>query len=131
MLKLKTLLVALITYCSFSATAADTIMMSQQQLLSLMAAPKSEAFVVLDVRSEKEFNQGHIKGAVNVSHDDVENKLASLSKYKDATVIVHCRSGRRAGVAEEILAKNGFGKLRHLNGDMNGWLSNDLPVVTK
>ena len=131
MLRLKTFLLALTSLFTLSTLAADTITISQTQLLSLMEAPKSEAFIVLDVRSEKEFNEGHIKGAINISHKDIENKLASIAKYKDATVVVHCRSGRRAGLAETILAKNGFSRLRHLSGDMNGWVEANLPTTTK
>ena len=131
MLRLKSFLLALTSLCAFSTLAADTASISQQQLLSLMNAPKSEAFVVLDVRTEEEFNQGHIDGAINISHKDIENKLASLSQYKHTTVVVHCRSGHRAGIAEAILQKNGFSRLRHLDGDMNGWLEANLPTVTK
>jgi len=131
MLRSKLLLLVATSLLSISTLAADTVKMSQQQLLSLMNAPSSPEFVVLDVRTKKEFDQGHIAGAINISHDKIQENLAKLARYKDKTVVVHCRSGRRAGVAEEILANSGFNKLRHLDGDMNGWNSANLPTVSK
>lgn len=109
--------------------AGQTAEMSQVQLIKHLSTPASEV-VVLDVRSKKEFDQGHIEGAINISHDQVKENLAKLTQYKDKTVVVYCRSGRRAGVAETILAENGFNKLRHLTGDMNAWQAAKLPTVT-
>ena len=86
--------------------------------------------VVLDVRTAEEYNTGHVNGAINFSHNTVADKLNLLSQYKDSTVVVYCRSGHRAGIAGNILAKNGFKDLRHLTGDMNGWLEAELPVAT-
>ncbi|WP_206485226.1 rhodanese-like domain-containing protein [Thalassotalea sp. G2M2-11] len=103
--------------------------LSQTQVLSLLNAPKAEPFVILDVRSPEEFAQGHIKGALNISHDQIAQQLNQLEQYKDTIVVVHCRSGRRAQVAESVLLANGFSKLHHLTGDYNGWVAADLPLV--
>ncbi len=108
--------------------AGETPQISHQDLLSAMESTPDQ-ILVLDVRSAQEYAQGHIKQAINVSHDGVENKLTQLSQYKDKTVVVYCRSGRRAGIAEHILAENGFKNVVHLTGDMNGWLKAKLPVV--
>ena len=86
-------------------------------------------YVVLDTRSKQEFDQGHIEGAINIPHSQVKDQLAKL-KGIDKTIVVHCRSGRRALTAEQALLDNGFTNLKHLEGDMNGWLANDLPVVS-
>lgn len=114
---------------SFFSQAYDVSEISQQQLLSLQHAAKAPDFIVLDVRSNEEFKAGHIEGALNISHDTIEQHLDKLSGYKDKTVIVHCRSGRRAQMAEAVLQANGFKKLKHLAGDHNAWLAADLPLV--
>ncbi len=119
----------LFTYAAFFSFADQVNSISQSQLLSMLNAPKAEPFVVLDVRSPEEFSQGHIQGAINVSHDQIEQHLNQLSQYKDTLVVVHCRSGRRAQVAEAVLTKQGFSKLHHLAGDYNAWLAADLPLV--
>lgn len=129
MFKIKTFFAIACSLFAALVFAADTQPISQQELLTALKAPEHN-IVILDVRSEGEYNQGHVANAINVSHDMVEEKLSQLAQYKDNTVVVYCRSGRRAGVAEDILTKNGFNNLRHLTGDMNGWLEAKLPVVS-
>jgi len=126
-----TFAIALTALISYVSSASDTQVMSQKQLLKHMAEPSSDV-IVLDVRSKGEYEEGHIDGALNVSHTEIEDNLsllANLNQYKDKTIVVHCRSGYRAGKAEAILTENGFTKLRHLEGDMNGWLKAELPTV--
>jgi phage shock protein E len=121
---------AIMAFSLFSAVvfAGETQQISQNELLTALKAANHN-IVVLDVRTAEEFNNGHLVNAVNVSHDTIAEKLNQLSQYKNSTVVVHCRSGYRAGIAERILAKNGFNNLRHLTGDMKGWLDANLPVV--
>jgi len=107
------------------ASAATDI--SQNDFIALQ---KSKAdFVLLDVRSAEEYAQGHIKGAVNISHSEISRRMNELPVDKD--IIMYCRSGRRVGVAANILAKNGFSKLFHISGDMNNWVNNKKPVTKK
>ncbi len=126
----KTLIIVFIAaVLSLTAYAEQTEKISQQELLSLMAQANNQNYVVLDVRTAEEFDEGHIAGAVNVSHDEIEDNIAKLAPYKDKIVVVHCRSGRRAASAESDLLSSGFKKLRHLDGDMNDWQAAKLPLV--
>jgi rhodanese-related sulfurtransferase len=84
--------------------------------------------VVLDVRAPAEYAEGHVPGAINVPHDQVESRLAELERFRDREVVVYCRSGRRAGLAAEVLQRHGFGRLVHLQGDMPGWAAAGQPV---
>jgi phage shock protein E len=63
------------------------------------------AFLV-DVRSPGEFEEGHVKGSVNIPLDQVQNQLAKF-KGKEA-IVVFCRSGSRSSQAKSILEQNGF-----------------------
>ena len=86
-------------------------------------------YVVLDVRSAEEYADGHIDGALNIAHKEVANKLDIL-KQLDKTIVVHCRSGRRALVAEQALIDAGLTNLKHLEGDFIGWQEQQLPLIT-
>jgi rhodanese-related sulfurtransferase len=81
--------------------------------------------LILDVRSEGEFAEGHLPGAVNIIHsqfvDAPEGALAALGQAKDAEIVVHCFSGRRASIVEDVLVANGYSNIRHLAGDWQGW----------
>ena len=128
MFAIKKLIIIALSMFATLACASETPQISPQELLSALKSANHN-IVVLDVRSAEEYEDGHVSGAINTSHDTVADNLNKLSQYKDNTVVVYCRSGRRAAFAENILAENGFKNLRHLTGDMNGWLKADLPVV--
>ena len=83
--------------------------------------------LILDVRSPGEYERGHVPGAINIPHNQVENRLPEIIEYKDQTVVVYCRSGRRAGMAESVLEASGFTQLKHLEGDWLGWEASKQP----
>lgn len=74
--------------------------------------------VILDVRSKGEYESGHIKGAMNISVDALNNNLSKL-KDKNTPVITCCASGMRSASAKNILKSNGFKEV--YNG--GGWIS--------
>ncbi len=114
---------------SFAVQAGDRPSISQAQMQSLQSAAIAPEYTLLDVRSDEEFQAGHVPGAINISHKILSDQLSALPADKDQLVIVYCRSGRRAGIAEQILRDNGFTQVRHLSGDMNGWQESDLPIA--
>jgi len=87
-----------------------------------------DAPLILDVRTPKEFSAGHIPGAVNIPHTELEDRIAELSGSKNNTIVVHCRSGGRATTADEILQRLGFSHVIELEGHMLGWEKGDYPV---
>ena len=125
---IKLSLVILLSVFSLLTFAQQTATISQQELLTLMATPSKQT-VILDVRSAEEFAEGHIKGAINISHEQINANLSKINAFKDKKVVVHCRSGRRALSAEKDLRAAGFSNLHHLEGDMVGWQAADLPLV--
>jgi rhodanese-related sulfurtransferase len=72
--------------------------------------------VIVDVRSPQEFQGGHIKGAINIPLDRLENSLSKISKNKP--VITCCASGMRSASAMGILKSKGYDAY---NG--GGWMS--------
>lgn len=84
--------------------------------------------VVLDVRTKKEFDAGHIPGAVNidVNAPDFEEKVARLDKNK--TYLVHCGAGVRSVKACEKMGKLEFPGLVNLEGGFKAWEKAGKPV---
>ena len=100
---------------------------SQTELMQRIKANHTQ--LILDVRSPEEYKDGHVPGAINIPHDQLDSRLAEIGSYKNKDVVVYCTGGGRAGKAAKILNSSGFSKLQHLNGDMSAWLSNGkLPV---
>lgn len=77
---------------------------------------EKERFFVLDVREKSEYDEGHVRYAVNISLNDLAGKLNYIDDLKDKNVVVICRSGRRSRAAAEILLKNGFKHLFNADG---------------
>jgi rhodanese-related sulfurtransferase len=126
---IKALLTALAVLVSMTAFAGDVPAMSEDTLLARMASA-DKTMVVLDVRTPKEFAEGHVPGAINISHDQLEGRLSELDADRDRDVVVYCRSGHRAGLALGTLEKAGFKRLYHLDGDYLGWTAAQRPVET-
>lgn len=72
--------------------------------------------LVIDVRRPHEFAAGHVDGAVNMPHDQIAERISEISGDRDQPVVVYCRSGRRAGLAKEVLRSNGFTDILNAGG---------------
>ncbi len=127
-MKIKTLIgLFLLALTSIFSTGFATETMDAADLLQKLKQQPLNDLVILDVRSPEEFNNGHIPQAKNISYDEIADRLPELAPWKDKTIIVHCRSGRRAAIAEKVLIENGF-KVKHLNGDFIGWQQANYPI---
>ena len=84
--------------------------------------------VLLDVRSPEEFAAGHIPGAINIPYDEVPARLAEIAEHRDAELVVYCRTGRRAKIAEAALREAGFRQVADLDGHMTEWTAARYPV---
>lgn len=62
----------------------------------------------IDVRTNDEFNAGHLKDAAHIPYEEIAARIGEVTKVKDATIRLYCRSGRRSGVAMETLQAMGF-----------------------
>ncbi|HEB56411.1 MAG TPA: rhodanese-like domain-containing protein [Gammaproteobacteria bacterium] len=87
--------------------------------------------VVLDVREDGEYHNGHIINALHVPQGQLKNRLQELARHKDKAIIVSCRSGSRSGQACALLKKQGFDSIYNLAGGVMAWQSANLPLVKK
>jgi len=124
---MKSLKVLALLFCAFltsNAVFAEATELSQDAFEKLTKDnPKT---VILDVRTVEEYANGYIKGAVNTPHTDAEKVLAAVNK--DDTIVMYCRSGRRANMVAEMLKEKGFNNLYTLEGDIKSWIENGKPL---
>jgi len=85
--------------------------------------------VILDVREDGEYRNGHIINALHIPQGKLKERVAELDKYKDKPIIVSCRSGSRSGQACTLLKKQGFESVYNLAGGVMAWQSANLPLV--
>lgn len=82
---------------------------------------ENEDLVILDVRTQDEYDEGHIKNAILIPYNTIEENIDKIEKYKDKPVLVYCRTGRRSAIAVKTLIDNGFTKIYHMNEGISAW----------
>ena len=75
-----------------------------------------EGYIILDVRTQEEYDEGHIPGAVVISHEEIAEKAEEVLTDKDQLILVYCRSGRRSKIAAEALAELGYTNIKEFGG---------------
>lgn len=89
---------------------------------------QSKSVVLVDVRTPKEYAEGHLQGATNVTWgDDFEKQWNAAGIKKRFTVAVYCRSGRRSKAAAKELVKMGYNVI-DLDGGIMAWQKAGKPV---
>ncbi len=77
---------------------------------------RESGYVILDVRTEEEFAEGHIKNAILIPDYEIAEKAESVLNDKKQLILVYCRSGRRSKLASEELVKLGYTNVKEFGG---------------
>ena len=77
--------------------------------------------LLLDVRTSYEYDAGHIPGAVNIPHTELQERQSEVRAAGQHGVVVYCMRGPRARVGEKILGEQEIHRLYHLEGGFRAW----------
>ena len=75
-----------------------------------------EGCIILDVRTQEEYDEGHIPGAIVISHEEITEKAEEMLTDKNQLILVYCRSGRRSKIAAEALVELGYTNIKEFGG---------------
>ena len=88
-----------------------------------------EKFVLVDVREDNEWAQGHVPGAVHLGKGiierDIENRVPDLA----ASLVLYCGGGFRSALAADNLQKMGYTNVLSMDGGHRGWKEKGLPLI--
>ncbi|MFO7890052.1 MAG: rhodanese-like domain-containing protein [bacterium] len=104
--------------------------MSAEEAYQLIQDNKTnDDFMIIDVRTESEFDQGHIQDAINIDYysPDFTELLDDLDKNK--TYLIYCRSGNRSGNTLNKMENLGFKEVYNLVGGINTWIEKGYPLA--
>lgn len=87
--------------------------------------------VIVDVREEKEFKEGHIVNAVHIPLSQFEPQIKKLEKARGKPLIVTCDNGQRSARAAALLRKQGFEQVFKLGGGLQAWRGANYPLSAK
>ncbi|MCB2289878.1 rhodanese-like domain-containing protein [Clostridium sp. CS001] len=85
---------------------------------------EDKRFIILDVRTKEEYDDGHIPGAKLVPVQILPMKLDELSEFKDKPILVYCASGGRSPRAVDALVNDDFQNIYHLSRGLSSWRHN-------
>lgn len=70
--------------------------------------------LVIDVRTEPEWKEGHLEGALLIPYEKIGEEIGKVAPDKKAKIVVYCRTGRRSGIALDTLMKMGYEDVTNL-----------------
>ena len=107
------LAVMLLTACGQKKEAAY-VNITAEEAKEIMDT--EEGYIILDVRTREEYDEGHILGAIVISHDEIAERAEGMLPDKDQLLLVYCRSGRRSKLAAEALVEIGYTNIKEFGG---------------
>ena len=75
-----------------------------------------EGYIILDTRTQAEYDESHIPGAIVIPHDEITDRAEEELPDKDQLILVYCRSGRRSKIAAEALVELGYTNIKEFGG---------------
>ena len=121
-------LVALIAILMITELRKGGQTISSQEVTSLI---NQQGAVVVDVREKADFSKGHIVDSVNMPHNKVAERMGELNKHKGKPIIIVDAMGQHAGSVGKQLKEAGFEQVVRLQGGINTWTADGLPLVKK
>lgn len=112
-----------------SAAVAQKPVVHQVDAAAAEKLVNDSKVIVLDVRTPKEFREGHIQGATNLNFNakSFDKELGTLDKSRP--YLVHCAAGGRSSKAVKTMQELGFTNIYHLEPGMKGWEKAGKPTV--
>ena len=125
------LIILLVFGCRGSETAQVHHLEAREAAPLIEQHRDDPGFVIIDVRTPAEYQQGHIAGArlIDYYSSDFQRSLERLDKAK--TYLFYCRSGNRSGRTMKMIAGMGFEKVYHLVGGIRQWQGQGFPLVKR
>ena len=117
----------LLSGCSQSETITETNYMQITAKEAKNIMDHETDYIILDVRTEEEFSEGHIDGAILIPDYEIADKAEKILTDKDQLILVYCRSGRRSKLAADSLVTMGYTNIKEFGGIID-W---PYDVVTK
>ena len=100
-----------------TSTTAMVNTIDAEKAMEMMAS--GDPYTLVDVRTQAEFDDGHIEGALLLPNDQLETLAEEQLPDKDAVILVYCRSGNRSAAASELLIELGYTNVYDFGGIMD------------
>ncbi len=89
---------------------------------------KGDNFYLVDVREDKEWDQGHLPGAIHLGKGVIERDIEGVIPDPNAEIVLYCGGGYRSALAAENLARMGYTNVVSMDGGIRGWKEAGFPI---
>lgn len=120
MKKILALLIVVLTLCGCTAKTETKLYKNISSEEAEQMIQTETDYIILDVRTEEEYDQKHIKGAICIPNEEIGTDEISQLPDKQQLILVYCRSGNRSKQAAEKLAEMGYTNIVEFGG-INDW----------
>ena len=126
--------VLLVAGCASTSSPAPTAGASQTPGMAATvsvadaAVLRDDGAIIIDVREPDEWAAGHIPGAILIPLGELPSRLGDVPPHRP--IVVVCRSGNRSAQGRDILIGAGFPAVTSLDGGMNDWAAEGMPIET-
>lgn len=104
-MKKKIIVILMIITLSMTLVGCESTNKEPDNTQTLEEILEENNYTIVDVRTLEEYQEGHVKGAINIPYDEIDENV-ELSKEK--TILVYCRSGKRSSIAYDRLTSLGY-----------------------
>lgn len=92
------------------------------------ALDEKDNLIILDVRTQAEYERGRIPSSINIPLDEIDSKVDTLTSDKNESLYVYCLSGSRSMLAAEQLMKLGYKNIFNITNGLLAWKSHHYPI---
>lgn len=111
---------------NYTGMILDNILNRGRELITTGELIQRDDINIIDTRNEKQYNAGHVEGAIHVPHEKMRQALSDLDREKP--VAVYCNKGTTGNAVQNILLHNGFQKVYNLSGGYRQYKAMRRPV---
>ncbi|MBE6312490.1 MAG: rhodanese-like domain-containing protein [Bacteroidales bacterium] len=119
------LLIGVSTACTAKQPAQ--VKLDVQQAVEKMN--KSKKFIIVDVRTAKEYYDGHVENAVLMPMQEMDTMAEKILPNKKQTIFLYCRTGRRSNIVAQKLIESGYKSVYDIGGVMDKGFTDAFKIV--
>lgn len=88
-----------------------------------------DSFTLIDVREDREWNDGHLPNAVHIGKGVIERDLEKIIEDKSVELVLYCGGGYRSALAADNAQKMGYENVWSMDGGFRGWKEAGLEII--